>query len=91
MQQQDLKKKKPEFSKIIVAWLLVNGTVWIYLSYYLAYQGKTEIAETLSKTVVVEILGVMAVYALKALVENVSKNNAWPDKKPKEDPESRDC
>ena len=81
---------KLEFSKIIVAWLLVNGTIWIYLSYALAYLGKTDIAETLSKTVVVEILGVMAVYALKALLENLSKNNSWPDKKNNDD-EQREC
>lgn len=73
------------FSKITVAWLLLNGTIWIYLSYILAYLGRVEIAETLSKTVVVEILGVMAMYALKALFENLSKNNDWPDKHKKED------
>lgn len=83
-----------EFSKIIVAWLLFNGTIWIYLSYALAYLGRIEIAETLSKTVVVEILGVMLVYSLKAGVENLSKANQWPDKSDKrnEKPEEqRDC
>lgn len=72
---------KNNFTKLIVAWLLFNGTFWIYLSYLLAYLGRTEIAETLSKTVVVEILGVIIVYSLKAGVENLSKNNNWPDKK----------
>ncbi len=84
--------KKYEFSKLIVAWLLFNGTIWIYLSYVLAYLGRAEIAETLSKTVVVEILGVMVVYAVKALLENLSKNNAWPDKpEPKNINHERDC
>lgn len=73
--------KKCEFSKLIVAWLLINATIWIYLSYVLAYLGKVEIAEALSRTVVVEVLGVMAVYAIKSLFENLSKNNLWPDKK----------
>lgn len=72
--------KRLEFSKLIVAWLLLNGTVWTYLSYYLAYIGRSDIAEALSKTVVVEILGVTAVYALKSLFENLSKHNAFPDK-----------
>jgi ABC-type transport system involved in cytochrome bd biosynthesis fused ATPase/permease subunit len=71
------------FSKLLVAWLLVNGTVWIYLSYALAYLGRGQIAETLSKTVVVEVIGVMVVYSLKALVENLSKNNQWPDRQSK--------
>lgn len=83
--------KKYEFSKLIVAWLLFNGTVWIYLSYVLAYLGRTEIAETLSKTVVVEILGVMVVYAIKALLENLSKNNNWPDKPENVVNHDRDC
>ena len=53
--------KKLNFSKLIVGWLLLNGTIWIYLSYILAYLGRIEIAETLSKTVVVEILGVIII------------------------------
>jgi hypothetical protein len=61
-------------------WLLINGTIWIYLSYLLAYVGKEEIAETLSKTVVIEILGITIIYAVKSLCENLSKNNNWPDK-----------
>lgn len=83
--------KKTEFSKLIVGWLLLNGTCWIYLSYYLAYIGSEEIAETLSKTVVIEILGVMLVYALKSLFENLSKNNDWPDKAKASDTTKRDC
>ena len=68
------------FSKLIVAFLLLNGTIWIYMSYYLAYLGRVDIAETLSKAVVIEVLGEMLVYALKSLLENLSKNNNWPDK-----------
>lgn len=79
------------FSKLIVAFLLFNGTIWIYASYYLAYIGRTQIAETLSKTVVAEILGVIIVYATKALVENLSKNNNWPDKPGKAEKIERDC
>ena len=84
--------KKFNFSKFIVGFLLVNGTIWTYLSYVLAYLGKTEIAEALSKTVVIEILGVMMVYSLKAAIENLSKNNNWPDKKTQDTTEKiRDC
>lgn len=82
---------KMTFSKLIVAWLLFNGTVWIYLSYALAYLGRGQIAETLSKTVVAEVLGVTLVYAVKALVENLSKNNQWPDKPMAPDKFDRDC
>jgi hypothetical protein len=71
---------KLEFSKLIVIGLLLNGIAWTWCSYLLAYLGRGEIAETLSKTVVVEILGVLLVYSLKALFENLSKNNQWPDR-----------
>ncbi len=88
-----LQVHKASFSKGIVVWLLVNGTAWTWVSYLLAYLGKEEIAETLSKTVVVEILGVVCLYSLKALFENLSKNNHWPD--PKTDTQTtdttRDC
>lgn len=75
------KSKKIEFSKTIVAWLLIHGTIWTYLSYYLAYLGRTEIAETLSKTVVVEILGATVVYALKSYLEKNSRNKYGVDEK----------
>lgn len=84
---------KTEFSKLIVGWLVLNGTVWIYLSYGLAYLGREQIAETLSKTIVVEILAVFGLYAVKALLENLSKNNDWPDRPTTKNTENtdRDC
>lgn len=59
---------------------MIQSTIWIYLSYYLALLGMNEIAENLSKTIVVEIIGIIAVYSCKSLFENLSKNNNWPDK-----------
>ncbi len=73
-------RSRPSFSKGITVWLMANGTAWIWCSYLLAYMGKEEIAEALSKVVATEILGVFALYAIKALFENISKNNSWPDK-----------
>ncbi len=84
-------KNKINFSKLIVGWLILNGTTWIWCSYFLAYIGKPEIAETLSKTVVIEILGVITVYSTKALFENISKNNKWPDKDNGSINENVDC
>jgi len=81
-----------EFSKKIVIIILINSIIWIYLSYYLALLGMNEIAETLSKTVVIEIIGVVAVYSCKSLFENLSKNNNWPDKpKDNNNNTNRDC
>ena len=62
-------------------WLcLFNGCAWVWCSYLLAYLGRTEIAESLSQVALTEIIGVVLAYAIKSLVENLSKNNNWPDK-----------
>jgi uncharacterized membrane protein len=69
-----------------IVWLcLLNGIAWVWCSYLLAYLGRDEIAEGLSKAAVTEIIGVVLVYALKSLAENLSKNNQWPDKGEKKD------
>lgn len=75
------KKKSLDFSKIIVLWILANATGWVWCSYALAYLGSEEIAETLSRYVAVEIIATLATYSIKAGVENLSKNNQWPDRK----------
>ena len=54
----------------------------VFLS--LAYLGRTEIAESLSKVAITEIIGVVLIYCLKSLFENLSMNNTWPDKTEKE-------
>lgn len=64
-----------------LVWLcVVNGICWVWCSYLLAYLGRTAIAETLSRTAITEIIGVVLVYCAKSLFENISKNNTWPDK-----------
>lgn len=66
--------------KAIVLVCLLNGFAWVWCSYILAWQGKVQIAESLSKVAITEIIAVVLVYAAKSLVENLSKNNSWPDK-----------
>lgn len=76
--------KKPEKKwstmKIIVSICLGNGIAMAWCSYILAFLQRDQIAETLSQTAVTEIIGVVLVYAVKSLFENLSKNNSWPDK-----------
>ena len=67
--------------KLIVIFCLFNGVAWVWCSYILAFQDKIAIAENLSKVALTEIIAVVFVYAAKALIENLSKNNDWPDKK----------
>ena len=50
-------------------------------SYYLAYIQREEIAESLSKAALVELVVPAVIMLIKSLVENLSINNTWPDKK----------
>ena len=71
---------KFEMTKLVIWVCLVNGIAWVWMSYYLAFQEKTQIAEGLSQVAVTEIIGVVLAYCIKSAVENLSKNNRWPDK-----------
>lgn len=72
--------KKTTTTKLVVWFCLGNGVAWVWCSYILAYLGRGEIAESLSKVAITEIVGVVLVYCLKSLAENLSRNNQWPDK-----------
>ena len=74
-------KKIQETMKKVVWFCLANGVAWVWCSYLLAYLGRAQIAESLSKLAITEIVGVVLIYALKSLFENLSKNNEWPDRK----------
>ena len=73
-------KKKPETMKRVIWVCVINGFAWVWCSYILAYLDKPQIAESLSQVAVTEIIGVVLAYAIKSAVENLSKNNRWPDK-----------
>lgn len=72
--------KKPETMKRVIWVCLLNGIAWVWCSYILAYMDKVQIAESLSQVAVTEIIGVVLAYAVKSAVENLSKNNRWPDR-----------
>ena len=72
--------KKTTTTKLVVWFCLGNGVAWVWCSYILAYLGREEIAESLSKVAITEIIGVVLAYCLKSLAENLSRNNQWPDK-----------
>lgn len=73
-------QKRQETMKRVVWICLTNGFAWVWCSYILAYLDKVQIAESLSQVAVTEIIGVVLAYAAKSAVENLSKNNCWPDK-----------
>lgn len=74
--------QKPETMKRVIWACLFNGFAWVWCSYILAYLDKVQIAESLSQVAVTEIIGVVLAYAVKSAVENLSKNNRWPDRQP---------
>ena len=78
---------KKEYCKTLVGFCAINGVAWVWCSYILAYLGRAQIAEELSKIAVTEIVAVVLVYALKSLFENLSKHNTWPDKRKSVEPE----
>ena len=80
LNRKGAREKRMETMKAVVWFCLCNGCGWVWSSYILAYYGREQIAESLSKVALTEIVVVVCTYALKALVEQLSKNNKWPDK-----------
>lgn len=64
-----VKKEKPTFTKKWVSRLLWLGCVWISLSYFLAFLGALQIAESLSSTVASVIIATVLGYLGKAFFE----------------------
>lgn len=68
-QKVNKKKKKAskiEESKLYMRWILGSSIICIFLSYVLAFCGREQIAEGLSKSIVINIIGTFAVYSVKA-------------------------
>lgn len=62
-------------SKQLIWFFAINGVLWIWCSYILAFIGKEQIAESLSSTVCQVIIGTCVAYLVTSTVENVSKYN----------------
>ena len=60
---------KKTTTKRIIWFCLINGIAWVWCSYLLAWCGKPDIAESLSKVAITEIIGVVLVYCVKSLFE----------------------
>lgn len=79
--QKDESKLISLTTSVKVVWfILINACGWIWCSYLLAYLGRTQIAEDLSKVALTALVAVILGYYGKALTENISKHNSWPDK-----------
>ena len=62
-------KKYKTYTKRWLTVILINGIIWVYLSYILAFIGREQIAETLSVTAVTSIITTMVGYFAKSAFE----------------------
>ena len=85
LNRKNARKRPGETMKAVVWFCVVNGCGWVWCSYFLAYLGRAEIAQSLSQVALTEIVAVVLAYALKSLTENLSKHNSWPDKAAKKE------
>lgn len=68
------KKRDSEYSKRLLTKITNHSLFMMWASYILAWYGKAEIAETLSKTIASTIIAVVVGYLAKSVIENLSKN-----------------
>lgn len=61
------------YSKRLFTLIAFNAILWVWCSYILAWFGRYEIAQELSRTAITCILGVVITNASKSALENVSK------------------
>lgn len=69
MKNKTKKRNVETFTKKWVARLMTASIIWVSFSYILAFLGKIDVAEELSKTVVSGIICVMLPYFAKSLFE----------------------
>ena len=65
--------KDKEYSKRLLKIIIAHSIGMMWATYILAWFGKTEIAEALSKTIASEIIAVAVGYLIKSTIENISK------------------
>ena len=74
--KKQIKKKSKlfeTFTKLWVSIVLICAVIDLQFSYILAFLGKDNIAETLSVAVVTEVIGVLAVYMVRAYFDTKSE------------------
>lgn len=72
-----VKKRDTEYSKRMLTKITNHCILMMWGTYVLAWCGRAEIAESLSKTIATAIIGIVVPYFAKSLFENLSKHNAF--------------
>lgn len=68
------KVKDKEYSKRLLTKIINHSMLMMWGTYILAWFGKVDIAESLSKTIASSIIAVVVGYLAKSVIENISKN-----------------
>lgn len=68
-------KKIIIFLKILVITIIVHGMLCVTCSYVMAWMGKENVLETLSSTIIGEIVAPLVVYGVSKTVENIFEKN----------------
>lgn len=68
------------FMKVLVIVIVGHGLLGVTASYVLAFCGYENALETLSETLIHEVMGPVVTYGFTKMVENVSKYNDWLEK-----------
>lgn len=69
-----INKRDSEYSKRMLTKIVNHSMLMMWASYVLAWFGKTEIAEALSKTIATSVIAVVVGYLAKSVLENISKH-----------------
>lgn len=85
-----MKKWFESTTKVLIWWYAFHSTVWVYLTYLLAFFAREDIAEGLAKIVVTEIIASLLLYIVSKTVENVFKYNDFSTVKKKNHDNKRD-
>lgn len=75
-----LSKFIDSYMKILVFIVVTHGLICISLSYILAFLGASDVVESLSSTMVTEVVAPITIYGVTKTIENVSKYNDWIEK-----------
>lgn len=62
-------------TKCLIWFFSLNGALWIWCSYLLAFMDKVQIAESLSANVCTIVIGQMAIFLITQTVQHVFKYN----------------
>lgn len=68
-------QKKPTFLKVLVFLIEIHGIACVTVSYMLAWKDKANVNESLSSTIVTEIIAPLITYAISKTVENIFEHN----------------